>query len=95
MKVYMFDNYVNNRALNEAIYYYEAINDGELPYLIMSSATADQMIEEINKYCNFPDLMVPTTKESKVQYPEGRLGIYMGCKVFCDEDLKLGVIDVR
>ena len=95
MKVYMFDNYVNNRALNEAILYHEAINDGELPYLVMSTSTAVQMIKELNRYLNISDLKIPITKESKVQYPEGRLGIYMGCKVFCDEDLELGVIDIR
>lgn len=95
MKVYMFDNYVNNRELNESILYHEAINDGELPYLVMSTSTADQMIEELNRYLNISDLKIPTTKESKVQHPEGRLGMYMGCKVFCDEDLELGVIDIR
>ena len=95
MKVYMFDGYVNNRALDEAICRHEAITVGEVPYLVMSSATANQMIKEINEYCDFPDLKIPTIEESKVQYPEGRLGVYEGCKVFCDEDLELGVIDVR
>ena len=91
MKVDVVNHYIDKSKLEATIRNFKIINNKN-PDLVMSSKTSDKIIDNINWEYK-PDPF--SIEEAKVKYGKGILGVYTSCKIFYDESLEFGVIDVR
>ena len=85
MEKIMFNSIADQPALDMAIEKYECFNNGELPYLIMSTSTTKLLTTITYAYMIRE---IPTTKL-------GILCRYDGCKVLIDDELDDGAIEIR
>ena len=79
------------RKLRNDIHDFEIITN-QHAYLIMSSDTSNALAEVYMDY--FPAYL--SNKDIvKAKHPKGILGSFEGKKIFCDDDLEYGVIEIR
>ena len=71
-------------VLNGNIAIYQEAN-GEEPYLFMSEATANAILDDVNK-----KLLSPISFEAS-----GYIGKYTGCKIYQNDDLEFGEVELR
>ena len=77
------------RKLRNDIHDFEIITN-QHAYLIMSSDTSNALAEVYMNY--FPVLNKDIVK---AKHPNGILGSFEGKKIFCDDDLEYGVVEIR
>lgn len=85
MEKIMFNSIADQPELDMAIEKYECFNNGESPYLVMSTSTSKLMTTITYAYMIKE---MPTTKL-------GVLCRYGGNKVLIDDELEDGVIEIR
>ncbi len=81
MKKIMFNSIADQPKLNMAIEKYECFNNGESPYLVMSTNTSKLI-------CAYMLREIPTENL-------GVLCRYGGNKVLIDDELENGIIEIR
>jgi hypothetical protein len=83
MKVSLISNEINLPMLNNEINYYLNLANQE-PYLFMNKDTANTIAEQHG----LPSLVVVKDYSKNV-------GTYVGYKIYLDDDLKFGEVDIR
>lgn len=87
MRASIIKTVVDTNKLNEMIGIYEN-NFTDHPYLIMSKETADRLINTFLYDQAF-------SRKSDENKSHGYVGLYEGCKMFYDNDLAYGDIEIR
>ena len=81
---------INFDMLDNAIESYTSKNNND-PYLFMSEDTADEIEMAVEKEYGFK----ATDINSNIRLKNGVKALYCGYKVFIDDDLKLGIVELR
>ena len=83
---------IDTDKLDKQIDNYEC-ETGEVPYLFMTRATGDAMLKEL---CDIPILRPTEIDEMlKMMTPGVKIGSYKGCKIYENEDLAFGEVEIR
>lgn len=82
---------INFDKLDNEINEYIKCNDGFAPYIFMSEDTANAIAKEFEIEFGIP----VTDTCSNVRVKDGVKATYTGYKVFINNDLKLGVVEIR
>ena len=81
---------INFDRLDSAIDNY-VIQNGSYPYIFMSEDTASAIENDIEKQFGFN----PSDSNSNIKLKNGTKALYCGYKVFINNDLKLGTVEIR
>ena len=93
MKKFSILKSVDTNKLDRQIKEYECIT-GEVPYLFMANATGDAIMDEM---CNNLDMCMTDIKKVRTLLAcKGvMLGAYKGIKIYQNEDLPFGEVEIR
>ena len=81
---------INFERLDKAIEYYISKNNND-PYIFMNEDTANVIESEVEKEFGFN----PADVNSNIKLKNGTKALYCGYKVFINNDLKLGIVELR
>lgn len=79
-----------DRIFNEIDNYINQNSYGYLPYLFMSRETADAIEHEVEKCSPTYDASLPNNRSK-----DGIYGKFTGYKIFINNDLKFGEVEIR
>lgn len=93
MKKFSILKSLDTTKLDKKIIDYEC-ETGEVPYLFMANATGDAIMDEM---CNNPDMCMTDIKKVRTLLAcKGvMLGAYKGIKIYQNEDLPFGEVEIR
>ena len=68
---------------------------GEVPYLFMSSSTGNEMLKEVCTNCGSVIYASDAIEMLRVMHPGAVIGSYKGYKVYENNDLAFGEVEIR
>lgn len=86
-----------NKISKEIAYYKNKNNNGLDPYIFMSDETVGAIERELDAYrlCIHGWEIDNKSLANRLNNTSKVYGTYMGCKLFINNDLKFGVVEIR
>jgi len=85
---------VDTSKLNRQIKEYECTT-GEVPYLFMANSTGKALLEEVCANCDSVVYASDVIEMLRAMYPGTAIGSYKGYKIYENNDLAFGEVEIR
>ena len=85
---------LDTTKLDKQIYEYECAT-GEVPYLFMANSTGNAMLKEVCANCDSVIYATDFTEMLRIMNPGAAIGAYKGYKVYENNDLPFGEVEIR
>ena len=85
---------LDTNKLDKQIEEYESAT-GEVPYLFMSNSTGNAMLKEVCVNCDSVIYATDFTEMLRIMHPGAAIGAYKGYKIYENNDLSFGEVEIR
>ena len=85
---------LDTKKLDKHIEEYECAT-GEVPYLFMANSTGNAMLKEVCTTCDSVIYASDFTEMLRIMHPGAAIGAYKGYKVYENNDLPFGEVEIR